>query len=201
MSISPPDPSAQAGHCARFYPMARNELLEMYSWGFATKRVALALTTDTVSSWQYVYEAPADSVSPQVVLSAGAGDDWSTPIMMPNTLTYATTGMMGVYAPQPYRMGQGSTGATVIYTNTPDAVLIYTAIVSDPSRFSPLFISTLSYFLAAKLAGPIIKGQEGRAVAAQMLKLGQDVYSRAVESDANQQRTDIKQSVSWQVNR
>ena len=41
-SIDPPEGSAQAQHCARFYPIARDSLLEMHSWNFSTYREALA---------------------------------------------------------------------------------------------------------------------------------------------------------------
>ena len=37
-SLDPPEGSAQAEHCARFYPIARDSLLEMHAWGFATSR-------------------------------------------------------------------------------------------------------------------------------------------------------------------
>jgi len=41
-SIDPPEGSAQADLCARFFPIALASLLEAHSWGFATRRVALA---------------------------------------------------------------------------------------------------------------------------------------------------------------
>ena len=41
-SSDPPEGSAQAEHCARFYPIARDALLEMQNWKFATRRATLA---------------------------------------------------------------------------------------------------------------------------------------------------------------
>ena len=38
-SIDPPEGSAQAEQCARFYSIARDTMLEMHDWRFATKRV------------------------------------------------------------------------------------------------------------------------------------------------------------------
>ena len=35
-SINPPEGSAQAEKAARFYPIARNTLLELHSWNFAS---------------------------------------------------------------------------------------------------------------------------------------------------------------------
>lgn len=41
-SINPPEGSAQAEHCQRFYPIARNSLLEMHAWSFCDRRIQLA---------------------------------------------------------------------------------------------------------------------------------------------------------------
>ena len=68
-SLSPPEGSAQAEKAARFYPIARNNLLEMHNWNFAAKRGNLALTTNTLDQWDYAYVAPADMMSPVAILS------------------------------------------------------------------------------------------------------------------------------------
>lgn len=198
-SINPPDGSMQAAQCARFYPLARDSLTEMYSWGFATKRVPLALSAVTVSSWQYVYILPADAISPQVVLPADATDDWSAPVVMPGTWpAFGIQPGIGVYTPQPYRLGvDATTRQRLLYTNVQDAVLIYVGVVEDPTEFSPLFTDTLALHLASMLAGPIVRGAEGRNLSQSLRQAMLEVYSRAVESDANQQRTDIKQHVAW----
>ena len=41
-SIDPPEGSAQAEHCKRFYTSARDTLLQLHPWNFASKRIALA---------------------------------------------------------------------------------------------------------------------------------------------------------------
>ena len=51
VSIDPAEGSAQAEHCARFYPLARDALLEMHDWGFATRRVALAGLANPTTQW------------------------------------------------------------------------------------------------------------------------------------------------------
>jgi hypothetical protein len=200
-SISPPDSSAQAGHCARFYPIARDALLELHPWGFATKRVSLALSTTTVSGWDYVYIGPSGVVNYLAIIDPNAGDDWSASISLSNIVPGAVNSAQGVYEPQPFRIGTNDAGDDLIYTNQQDAVLIYSAIVTDTTKFSPLFVETLSYLLASKLAGPVIKGTEGRAVAKEMLQTATFFLGKASTSDANQQRTTIAQSVSWMVNR
>jgi hypothetical protein len=54
-AITPPDGSVQAGHCARFYPMARDELLEMHTWRFNTQRAVLALSPSPPAGWAFAY--------------------------------------------------------------------------------------------------------------------------------------------------
>lgn len=56
-SIKPPDSSVQAQLCARFYYVARNALLEMSAWGFATRRVRLAAIErpEHHHTWRHVY--------------------------------------------------------------------------------------------------------------------------------------------------
>ena len=39
-SISPPEGSQQSEHCARFYPIARDGLLQMHNWNWASRRRA-----------------------------------------------------------------------------------------------------------------------------------------------------------------
>lgn len=204
-SISPPDTSAQAGHCARFYPMARDQLLEMHPWGFATKRTSLALLNETCNQWQYVYALPGDCLRPLEVMDPTAPDDFSTPIPLYGVYPYPYPGqsnLPAVYTAQPYIVETDSTGAKILYTNQANAQLIYLATVTDTTKFSPLFTEALVILLASKLAGPIVKGQEGRQLAAALRQEFMTTwFAKAAASDANQRHTTISQSVAWIVNR
>ena len=202
-SISPPDQSAQATHCARFYPMARDALQELHPWGFCTRRVALALSAnDPPSSWQYAYIGPTGVLNYLAIRAADATDDWASEVPMNNTLVgVGFAARTSVYDPQPFIVETNDLNEDVVYTNQVDAVLQYTTRVTDTSKFSPLFVTTLSYMLASHLAGPVIKGAEGRTVAAEMLKTAMGFLGRATTSDANQRRTTIQQSVPWIANR
>jgi hypothetical protein len=91
-SISPPENSVQAQLCAQFYPIARDALLEMGSWGFATRRVKLALLATNpaalgaldasgapdASTWAYCYAQPAGVINVIAVLSAEASNDYES---------------------------------------------------------------------------------------------------------------------------
>lgn len=181
-SISPPDGSVQAAACSRYYPMARNALLEMLPWSFATKRDALALLSLTPpSAWAYAYALPSDAVSVLAVLDPETADDyvWN-----------------GEVTTQPYVVEQND-GDRVIYSNQDDAVVRYTALVTDTTKFSALFIEGLAWLLASKLAGPILKGTTGMQVSQSCLKAFQAWFAQAVASDSNSARAPVEQRASW----
>lgn len=177
-AISPPDGTAQAQHCARFYAIARDATLEMHAWGFAIKRASLAqLTTPSTTAWQYQYAVPADMVKPLNVYPAdadyagGIGDDDNK---------------------QPY-LREGD----VLLTNTPNAMLRYVARITDPTRFTPLFVETFGLKLAARLAGPIIKGTTGMNVAKELDAMAEKQLAHATASDANANNYKPEHQPDW----
>ena len=139
-SLNPPEVSAQAEKAARFYPIARNSLLEMHTWNFASKRGNIALTTNTLDQWDYAYVAPADMMSPVAIISPTAQNDYATRMSAGDTpggitSNYAPTIVAGQYSPQQFAI-EGN----LIYTNQENAMLRYQAFITDPSLFSPLFV-------------------------------------------------------------
>ena len=197
-SIRPPDGSAQAALCATFYPMARDSLLEMHDWGFATKRVLLGALDNPVSQWAYCYAVPQDLVNTIGLLDAEATDDTSMAVSYQGFYGETVTSGAGVVTPQPFSLESNDQGQDVIYTNQANALLRYVARVTDTTKFSPLFIATLSAYLASMLAGPLIKGDQGISVAAKWLAIafGQDgrsgLFGKAASSDAGQKRTTFR---------
>lgn len=205
-SIDPPEGSAQAEHCARFYPIARDALLEMHDWGFATRRVALAQLANPTTQWAYCYAQPNNMVNPIAVLASDGLDDTSVAMVSTvNALNGQVQGITGVYTPQPFVLEIADDGTDIIYTNQENATLRYVARVTDTSKFSPLFTLVLGRSLASMLAGPVVKGREGSAESARQFTIafGQDgksgLFGKAVSSDANQKRstTRDRQQVAW----
>ena len=200
--IDPPEGSAQAEHCQRFYPLARNSLFEMHNWGFATKRASMALIgTNTIPQWAYTYVQPIDAVNLLAVYAQYAPDDYSEPFPMAYTQSGVTNTGQGLYTPQPFSSESLNDGTAVIYTNVENAILRYTGIVTDSSKYSPLFCDCLSWLLASYLAGAIIKGDAGAAEAKRCYQMFQVGYTRATVSDANQRRTTIQMSTPWMAGR
>lgn len=204
-SISPPDGSAQAEHCQRFYPIARDSLLEMHTWSFITRRVALSQLTNPASGWAYCYAQPADLINPIAVLDPNARDDNSVGIPTASQWTETPGTNGGVYTPQPFQLESALDGTDILYTNQVNAVLRYTARIIDTTKFSPLFVETLTWMLASMLAGPVMKGAEGAKMGAscRLIAFGQDgksgLFGRAQASDANNKRTTVRDrhQVAW----
>jgi len=202
-SIDPPEQSIQAQLCARFYPQARNTMLEMASWGFATRRIALALySTNPSTTWLYCYAAPGDMLNALAVIAGDAADDYSQAFYPPAQFPYpqGTTMPPGlsVYVPQPYSQERSPDGRTeLILTNVVNAVLRYISYATDTTQYSWLFTQALSYLLASMLAGPLIKGQEGAQAGAQMLSFFKAWSGDAEAGDANQRKITVIQSVPW----
>ena len=137
-AINPPDGSAEAQHAARFYPIARGELLERHAWRFALTRASLAELADNPSTvWSYAYGLPNGCLRPLVVLLAGETDDTNGQKFTIETLT---------------------DGSQALLTNAPPgAVLKFIMLQTDTAKYTPMFVTALSWYLAAYLAGPITK--------------------------------------------
>lgn len=213
-SFDPPEGSAQAEHCNMFYPIARDELLEMHQWNFNTTRIVLApLAVTPPSSWQYAYSLPNDVLNAISVMAVDAADDASVSLPTEGSFVSsldsgvgsyqaAINSGEGIYTPQPYTietLGEGLGG--VLYTNQNLAVLRYSTRLDDPTKFSPLFVTALSFKLAAYLAGPVLKGEVGREAAKDCTQMFEMLFARAVVSDSKQRNMQPAQSVPWVIGR
>lgn len=197
-SLDPPEGSAQAEHCARFYPIARDSLLELHTWNFATRRAQLAELTNTWPQWDHAYAKPADCLRVLAVIPPDVTDDYTT---VAGTNSNGTPFTGGTTVPQPYVVEINNDLAQVILTDQEDAVLRYVAQTTDTTKFSPLFTMALSHHLASMLAGPVLKGDVGAAEAKRQTALTQAYLAKAAESDANQRKVDPAHNVGWIVGR
>jgi hypothetical protein len=166
-SIDPPDGSVEAAHCATFYPIARDMLLEMHDWYFSTRRVALAEVTNELDSWGFAYTYPAECVKPLALLLPESTDDTKTQEYITETL---------------------DNGQKIIYTNVEEAVFKYLVKVTDTTKYTPGFSFTLSVLLSSFLAGPLIKGREGREVAKTQYQLFTATKAEAIKNESNSKK-------------
>lgn len=199
-SIDPPEGSAQAEHCARFYPMARDVLLAKHSWGFITTRTLLAALPNNSTQWAYTYAVPNNMLSAIAVTESDAPSDYAVAI----PVAYTPQNVIGigatVYTPQPFAIERDGE-VQVVRTNVENAMLRHTVRVEDPAQFDPLFVETLSYMLASYLAGPIIKGDAGVAVGKSMRQISEALLADAKSSDSENDMIVPAHSVPWMAGR
>lgn len=201
--------STQAQLCKRFYPIARDALLEMSAWGFSTRRALLAEVANLSTQWMHTYSLPPGVLNVLAVLPSDApGDievnytgtmDCPWPSQWPAGYVPAPGAV--VYTPQPYTLEIDAKGNSVLLTNQPNALLRYTAKVTDTTKFSPLFTMALGWLLSSHLAGPILKGDAGAAETKRCLQVFQNIEAQAEVSDANQVDSRPQVAVPWIVGR
>lgn len=200
-SLEPPEGSAQAEHCARFYPIARDSLLELHDWNFATKRGQPAQIESPWPQWRFAYVQPADCLRVLAVLDPAAGGDYSVSIPQPYSQSGIPNTGVGQYTPQEFVCETDDEGREIILTNQEDALVRYVRYVSDTTRFSPLFIQTLSWHLAGLLAGPVIKGDAGRAESKRCAAMATTFLAQAKSSDSRQRKVTPAHAVGWMAGR
>lgn len=200
-SISPSDGSTQATICARYYPIARDALLEMRQWGFAMKRRALSPVTSDSSTWQFAYVVPGDAMKIVAVQDAEATGDYTQAISSSFFNEPAFPLGSGQSVPQEFNIGQRADGTRILYTNLDDAVLRYVSRVTDTSRFSATFRLALSWHLASLLAGHIIKGDEGGSAARRCSQMAQFYLGQASEVDGVQHNAKPTHFAPWTAGR
>lgn len=180
--IDPPEGSVHAEKCSKWYPIARDALLERFPWSFAKRRAALAEVLNPLNNWLYAYALPNDCVRPRAVLEETASDE---------------------SAAQPFDVETDASGVKVLYTNVQNAQLLYTRRVTDATKFTPLFTLALVELLAAYLAGPVLKGTTGVKMREAKLRDFMAVYLDATASDAGARMSDAREThlPPWMANR
>jgi hypothetical protein len=180
-SISPPDGSTEAGYGKRFLATARRELIELAQWRFVQKRATLTvLATNPSDRWLYAYQLPSDCIKPVRVLtdSISSGTTvFNAPPSYPNTY-YGLRANDSEGAP--FDVEQNT-----LFTNEPEAVLVYKFDLADFNKWTPMGFSAMCYLLAAYMAGPIVRGKAGASAAQNYRQLAYDMANNAMVSDAN----------------
>jgi hypothetical protein len=171
-SISPPDGSVEAGYCATFYDIARTELLEPGSWAFSLARATLAEVTSASTAWTYAYAKPSNCLRPLRILRPG------------RAVTVFNQDIVVAHIDDSDSAPFNLEGE-VIYTNEPDAVLVYAQDITDSTKFPPTFVAALSFNLAGFVAGPILKGNDGARLGDAMRQRAMSAAELSAAASAN----------------
>lgn len=138
--------SNEARICNLWYEQTRDAVLQDFPWPFATRRVTLAeVTGDPASDWDYVYAYPSDCLQARAITLPG--------IRKPRN-------------DQRIEFEIAYNGSQrVIYTDQYEAELIYTAQITDPTLFDPLFTLATSWAMSAAIAPALVGQVAGQSVA------------------------------------
>ena len=197
-SLSPPEGSAQAQLAARFYPIARDTLLDMHTWDFASLRSTMTITTSTVAQWRYAYAAPNDMMNAVAIISPSADNDYASHMGPSDSInTTNSPQSAGYYVPQQFAVEIDGSGNYLIYTNQENALLRYQSKITDTSRYSALFTLTLSWHLASMMAGPVIKGDVGAAESKRCTQVMAGYLQKAIQADVLNRDIKVNHIVPW----
>jgi hypothetical protein len=183
-SISPIDGSVESGYCARFYPIARKEMIEAGNFSFTKARVELSEVTNPSTIWQYAYALPADCIKALRVLElqyvSAAGPIWPLGAYVSDGDWRRIDDLFSERGSAAFEIEAG-----VLLTNEPEAVLLYKRDVTDTTKFTPLFVSSMGMLMASYLAGPIIKGLDGAKVGGAWRDAAYGMAAKAIAADGN----------------
>jgi len=142
------DGTEEADLCNELYDDTRDQVLEDFPWNFATARYTLAEDSETTSGWSYQYVLPSDCVKALSLYN---------PASAAAKITYNWNRDEWVSGAEiPFEIAANEAKNTrVLLTDQSDAVLIYTARITDPNLFSPQFVEALATCIASKLAVPL----------------------------------------------
>lgn len=167
-SIDPPEGSAQADHCRRFYPIALKTILATYNWSFATTRKELARLTAEPIGGGYAFPIPADCVK---IIYAYPVDENGNATRQ--TLHYVR---------------ELINGQVCLLAEQKRIWIRYITTEVKPEKFSDVFADALAFLLASNLAGTVVPGMTGVQMAAEMMRFYEDRLLKAQAQDAVQDR-------------
>jgi hypothetical protein len=180
--------TVQSINCNNSWEYIRDEVLSKRDWKFAKTRVALAKNaTDPANGYLYAYTLPTDFLR----LCLTKKDDRSV------TMEDTTLGSGHSFAIE--TLSDGTICLMTDYDDTDyDLFITYIRKVIDPTKYSPLFIKTVSYRWAATIA---ITRTETRAKFADMMSLYESSLKEADNLDSSMEyiEDETGSSTSWEL--
>lgn len=177
-SIDPPDGSVEAGHCARFWPIVRTEMLSTGAWSFARTRVALTPVANISPAWTYAYALPSNMLNAMRVLKSLVALDYG---FLP---TYGYLSRDDLVRVDERGSANFDIEGNTLFTSEPKAVLLYVQDIIDLSRYGPTCVAAMGYLMASYLSGPLIKGTEGAQAGSRFRQAAMAITKTAMVQDA-----------------
>lgn len=179
--------SIQAQSCKLLYPVLRDQMLQDAPYQFNRSLKPLALLTDELFNWIYVYQYPSDclyinrlilnfaEVSSDTTTSAVASRFYDRGLPRPNLDKQVEH--------QIYNIDDNR----VIASNETELRIDYRKRITDPNLFNINFTMGLSHLLASNLAVSLVGVDKGRPLRADELTIYQSYVDSAIENELNEQ--------------
>lgn len=191
--------SNEAKACARFYDGARQDVLQMFWWGFAKAQIDLTLLGcaeehTSMRPWRFMYAYPSDCLQARfMILRLGShGSDGSFGGYPANYDDIANR------RPIKFEVATNFDAAgntiKVINTDTPHAMLCYTRDIQSPDMFDNLFQTALEHLLASYLAIPLTGNTQ---IAEEHRKIAKDAIDTASAKAGNEGATIQQNLPDW----
>lgn len=144
--------SEAAKQALDIYSQTRDAALRQFDWGFA-ERIAAGVVASQAAPfpWLVSYVYPTDCLRLRNMFDAAYVADRNNPL------------------PVLYSIANNATDGKVIWSNSAAAKLVYTAQITDPTKWEALFVETFADMLAVSLA-PVMANLEATKAAMEGLK-------------------------------
>lgn len=163
--------------CARQYPISRDAVLRAYPWNFAQRRDELSAHADTPAfEFSYMYVLPSDYLG--------------------NIRIYDNDDQR--FKLETYVASTASTVKVILTDIGAPLQVKYTARVTDPTLFDPLFIDTLAAHIGASIAVPL---SESGQKAQNLWSLYQAKLREARAVDSSEDSADNLPQGNWVTDR
>lgn len=145
--------SEAAKQALDIYAQTRDAALREFDWGFA-ERIAAGVVASQAAPfpWAVSYVYPADCLRLRNMFDAAYVADRNNPL------------------PVLYTIANNATDGNVIWSNSAAANLVYTAQITDPTKWEPLFVEMFADMLSVGL-GPVLASLEATKSATEGLKV------------------------------
>jgi hypothetical protein len=192
-AIAPPDGSEEARHCARAYEEAFAELLEMHAWNFLVRKVQLtAVNADADDTddpaWAFRYELPDDCNEVLAVLPDEHSADY---------VVNGTPVTLDFHIKLPADDDEVEANGMTLYCNEEDVWVRYTMNTVELAHVSRLFIAALTWLIAAKIAGTIVRGDSGEMMKNRCLQMFARYLAEARTKDSRQRQVEKTVTPEW----
>ena len=188
--------SVQAQQCKLWYPIVRDQVLQDAPWGFSHSLKPLALLSDSIFNWRYVYQYPTDCLRVNHLLinyattSSDAGGSSST-----SSRVYDLESLDAQFPKVNYKIFNID-GNKVIAANESELRVDYRMRVEDPNLFTLDCQEAMAFLLASKLAVPIVGLKEGRELRKDSLQLYSSYLKAALTNNSNEEHEGVPDSES-----